>query len=32
LLILALLLKNKVLNQIDDDIVKDFTKYILRKS
>lgn len=31
LLILALLFKNKVLNQIDDDIVKDFTKYILRK-
>ena len=31
LLILALLLKNKVLNQIDDDIVKDFTKYVLRK-
>ena len=31
LLILSLLLKNKVLNQIDDNIVKDFTKYILRK-
>ncbi len=31
LLILALLLKNRVLNQIDDNIVKDFTKYILRK-
>ncbi|MBZ9626220.1 signal peptidase II [Clostridium sp. FP2] len=36
LLILSVLLnyplKNKVLNQIDDNIVKDFTKYILRKS
>ena len=32
LLILSLLLKNKVLDQIDDNIVKDFTKYILRKS
>lgn len=33
LLILSLLLKNKVLKQIDDiNIVKDFTKYILRKS
>lgn len=31
LLILSLFLKNKVLNQIDDNIVKDFTKYILRK-
>ncbi|MBU3219798.1 signal peptidase II [Clostridium algidicarnis] len=31
LLILSLLLKNKALNQIDDNIVKDFTKYILRK-
>lgn len=31
LLILSLLLKNKDLNQIDDDIVKDFTKYILWK-
>ncbi len=31
LLILSLHLKNKVLNQIDDNIVKDFTKYILRK-
>ena len=30
---LSLLLENKVLKQIDDDnIVKDFTKYILRKS
>lgn len=33
LLMLSLLLENKVLKQIDDDnIVKDFTKYILRKS
>lgn len=31
LIILSVLLKNKVLNQIDDNIVKDFTKYILRK-
>ncbi|MBW9145839.1 signal peptidase II [Clostridium sp. CM027] len=31
LLILTLLLKNKVLDQIDDNIVKDFTEYILRK-
>lgn len=31
LLILLFLSKNKVLNQIDDNIVKDFTKYILRK-
>lgn len=31
LLILSLLLKNKVLEQIDDNIVKDFTKYILKK-
>lgn len=31
LVILSLLLKNKVLNQIDDNIVKDFTKYILRR-
>ncbi|GAA0126421.1 hypothetical protein UT300019_23240 [Clostridium sp. CTA-19] len=29
--ILSLILKNKVLSQIDDDIVKDFTKYVLRK-
>lgn len=29
LVILSLLLKNKVLNQIDDNIVRDFTKYIL---
>lgn len=36
LLILAVILnyplKDKVLNQIDDNILKDFTKYILRKS
>ena len=31
LVILSLILKNKVLSQIDDDIVKDFTKYVLRK-
>lgn len=31
LVILSLFLKNKVLNQIDDDIIKDFTKYVLRK-
>lgn len=31
LLILSLLLKNEVLNQIDGNIVKNFTKYILRK-
>lgn len=31
LLILSLLLKNKVLSQIDENIVKNFTKYILRK-
>lgn len=31
LLILSLFLKNKVLKQIDDNIAKDFTKYILRK-
>ncbi|MGH4119158.1 signal peptidase II [Clostridium sp.] len=31
LIILLLLFKNKFLNQIDDNIVKDFTKYILRK-
>lgn len=31
LLILSLLLKNEVLSQIDENIVKNFTKYILRK-
>ncbi|WP_291579698.1 signal peptidase II [Clostridium sp. UBA6640] len=31
LVILSFFLKNKVLNQIDDDIIKDFTKYVLRK-
>ncbi|WP_434290219.1 signal peptidase II [Clostridium botulinum] len=31
LLILSLFLKNKVLKQIDDNIAKDFTRYILRK-
>lgn len=31
-IILLLLFKKKVLNQIDDNIVKNFTKYILRKS
>lgn len=31
ILILSLILENKVLNQIDDNIIKDFTKYILRK-
>lgn len=31
LLILSLLLKNKVLSQIDENIVKNFTKYILGK-
>ena len=29
-LILSLLLKNKALSKIDDNIIKDFTKYILR--
>lgn len=32
LLILSIILENKVLNQLDDDIIKNFTKYILRKS
>lgn len=32
LLMLSIILDNKVLKQLDDDIVKDFTKYILRKS
>lgn len=32
LLMLSLLLDNKELKQIDDNIVRDFTKYILRKS
>lgn len=31
LLILSLLLKNKVLNQIDDNIVEDFITYVIRK-
>lgn len=31
LLILASLLKNKILNQIDNNLVKNFTKYILQK-
>ncbi|MGH4122618.1 MAG: signal peptidase II [Clostridium sp.] len=31
LIIVLLLFKNKVLNQIDDNVLKDFTKYILRK-
>jgi signal peptidase II len=31
LLILSSLFKNKVLKQIDDNILKDFNKYILRK-
>lgn len=31
LLILSLLLKNEVLNQIDENIVKNFTEYILQK-
>ncbi|WP_368487981.1 signal peptidase II [Clostridium sp. BJN0013] len=31
LLILSLFLKNKILNQIDNNLVKDFTKYILQK-
>jgi signal peptidase II len=31
LVILSLLFKSKVLNEIDDNIVKDFTKYILGK-
>lgn len=31
LLILSLILKNKSLKQIDDNIIKDYTKYILRK-
>ncbi|MEG0774096.1 signal peptidase II [Clostridium sp.] len=30
LLILSMFIKNKVLEQIDDNIVKDFTKYVLK--